>query len=161
MIELLAPIIAFFGIFIGVMLKKIAEEEIKFGKFGARYFIWMKRIILTLLIIAIVHFSEDYLYLLIGIIIGLIIGIFLSEYFFLGLSIASSLANSSMLLITSSLIFLYGLPYGSIFRKMRLNHLMLIVILFFAPLLLLLFNVNQSLLIGISAGGLFQYIIRK
>mgnify|MGYP001582781392 CR=1 FL=1 len=159
--EFLSPIIAFVGVFIGVLLKKIAQEEIKFGKFGGRYFIWMKRIILVLLIIFMLYSSGSYLYLLLGLVIGLILGIFLNEYLFLGLSMAAGFPDRNMLLVSSSLIFLYGLPYGSLFRKMRLNHILIITLLFFTPMLLLFFNVNQSLLVGLSAGGLFNYIIRK
>ena len=161
MMEFLAPIIAFMGVSIGILLKKIAEEEIKFGKFGGRYFIWMKRITLVLLIIFMLYYSANYLYLFIGVIIGIIISIFLNEYLFLGLSMAASFPDKNMLLVSSSLIFLYGLPYGSLFRKMRLNHILLIALLFFIPLLLLFFDINQSLIIGLSCGGLFNYIMRK
>ncbi len=162
MLEFLVPIIAFSGIFIGLLLKKIAKEEIKFGKFGGKYFIWMKRIILLLLIIMLLYFSDNYLFIIAGIIIGLILGVFLSEYLFLGMiSVIGFLQSKDILLIISSLIFLYGMPYGSILRKIKLRQLISVTLSFFIPFLLLIVNLDLNLLIGISSGGLFHYIIKK
>lgn len=162
MLEYLIPIISFAGIFLGVLLKKVAREEVKFGKFGPKYFVWMKRIILFLIIVTLLALVESYIYLFLGIVIGLIIGVFLSEYLFLGVALVIGfMLNNNVLLIISSLSFLYGLPYGSILRKIKLNHILFVTILFFVPFLLLLTNIDLSLLIGISAGGLFHYIIRK
>ena len=69
----LIPIISFLGIFVGILLKKIAWEEVKFGKFGGRYFVWMSRIILILLIVVNLLFFKDYLFLGIGIILGFLL----------------------------------------------------------------------------------------
>ncbi len=162
MLEFLIPIISFLGIFIGLLLKKIASEEVKFGKFGPKYFVWMKRIILFIMISTILFFGRSYLFLMIGLVLGLILGVFITEYFFLGISTAISFSLSqNILLVISSLTFLYGLPYCSILRKIKLKQTLLIVCLYFIPFISLLTNTNIDLLIGISAGGLFQYLIRR
>ncbi len=162
MIQFLIPIIAFAGIFVGALLKYIAREEVKFGKYGPKYFVWMKRIILFLLILIILNFYDYYIFLIIGILIGLILGIFLTEYLFLNLVMILGFKSSkNILLVLSTLVFLYGLPYGSILRRIKLEQIVPVVLLFFIPFLLLFFNFNLSLIIGIASGGLFQYLIRK
>ena len=158
---ILIPIISLLGIVIGVTLKKLAKEEIKFGKFGARYFIWMKRIILLLIILVLIYFNQNIPILILTIIIGFIIAIFISEYFFLGLALVFGFLNSKeSLILLSSLVFLFGLPYGSILRRFKKEHLYVIP-LFFLPFLILVTNINQDILIGLGAGGCFNYIIRK
>ena len=161
MLEFLVPIISFLGIFIGVLLKKIAKEEIKFGKHGPKYFVWMKRIILFLILLVMLYFTNDYTLVGIGIIIGIILGIFITEYLFLSMALVFSFTQTeNLLLIISSLVFLYGLPYGSILRKIKLQFIPTIIF-FFLPFSLLLITPDINLIIGIAAGGLFQYIVRK
>jgi len=162
MLQFLIPLISFTGIIGGILLKNIAQEEVKFGKFGGRYFLWIKRIILFLLILIISFFTTDYLFLSFGIIVGLILGIFITEYLFLGLTLLIGFnLHKNILLITSSLTFLYGLPYGSIMRRIKLKQIIAATIFFFLPFLFLLTSINLNLIIGISTGGLFQYLIRK
>ena len=156
------PIISFLGIFAGVLLKKIAHEEVKFGKFGSKYFIWMKRLILISLILINLLLIKNYLYLVLGVILGFILGIFISEYFFLSLTlIIGFMTNNELLLANSSLVFLYGFPYGSIIRRIRPKQIIIVLISFLVPFILLFFNLNSSFIIGVLSGGIFQYIIRK
>ena len=157
----LIPIISFLGILIGIFLKKIAKEEVKFGKFGSRYFIWMERAILLIIILTVLYFTENILIAALLAIVGFVVGIFLSEYLFLGVSIVFGfLKSNEILLLLSSLVFLYGLPFGSILRNIKIKHVLLVV-LFFAPFFLLLFGINQDILIGFAAGGCFNYMIKR
>ncbi|MBI2499571.1 hypothetical protein HYV88_04995 [Candidatus Woesearchaeota archaeon] len=159
MLEYFVILISFFGIFFGFLLRRIAKEEIKFGKFGARYFIWLKRIILLLVILILLYFSENYLIVIIFAIIGFIVGIYLDEYLFLGFGLVVGFMNKNLLLLISSLIFINGLVYGSLLRNLKKA---LPSLLFFVPFLLLIFNFDYyGYLIGFSCGGLLNYIIRK
>jgi len=159
--KFLIPIISFLGSIIGIALKKLAKEEIKFGKFGPKYFVWMKRILLLIIILTTLSFTENYFLLIPTIIAGFIIAIFLSEYLFLGTALTFAFSKSNeILILIASLIFLYGLPYGSMLKRIRKEHIY-IAVLFFIPFLLLLTNINQDFLIGFIAGGCFNYLIRK
>jgi len=157
----LISLISFLGIIVGIILNKIAKEEIKFGKFGARYFVWMKRIILILLIIIVTYFIENIALVLSFFIIGFILSIFLSEYFSLSLAMLFGFLNESkVFIIISSLVFLYGLPYGSMLRRIKKEYV-LILLFFFFPLLFVFIEIKQDILIGLVSGGCLNYIIRR
>ena len=156
----LVPIIALFGILVGFILKRIANEEIKFGKFGSRYFIWMKRIILLLIIIIALYFTENITLVIVTAVLGFILSIFVNEYLFLGTALLLGfLTGKEILILLASLIFLYGLPYGSMLRRFAKEHLF--ILLFFVPFSLLFVDIDPAVIIGFSSGGLLQYIIRK
>lgn len=146
--KFLIPIIVFSGFFINLLLQKIAKSELKPGKI---YFKILEKITLFLLIILILTLIQSYTYLFIGIIIGFILAIFLSIYLFIGFPLAISLLSSNnFILLTSTLTFVYNiLP-----KKFSYNYL-----LFFIPLIFMFLPID--LLIGISAGSLFNYLIRK
>ncbi|MEK6826035.1 MAG: hypothetical protein AABX90_00225 [Nanoarchaeota archaeon] len=157
----LVPVIAFLGMILGIVLNKLATEEIKFGKFGARYFVWMKRIVLFFILISILYLADNFLIVIGFAILGFIAGVFFSEYLFLGISMVIGFLFSGEILIwLSSLVFLYGLPYGSMMRRVKRGHIYLLG-LFFIPLVLLFFNIGSNFLIGFVAGGCFNYLIRK
>jgi len=159
MLQYLVLIISFLGIFFGFLLRKIAKEEIKFGKFGNRYFIWLKRIVFLLLILILLYFSENYLIVVIFAVIGFIVGIFLDENLFLGSGLVFGFMNDNLLFVISGLVFINGLVYGSFLRNLKKS---LISLLFFVPFLLFFFNLNYyDSLIGFSCGGLLNYILRK
>ena len=159
MLEYLVILICFLGIFFGYLLRKIAREEVKFGKFGNRYFIWMKRLIYLVLIILLLYFSENYIIVIIFAVLGFLVGIYLDEYLFLGGSLAVSFFDKNVLLFVSGLVFISGLVYGSFLRNLKKG---LFSLVFFIPLFLLFFNFNYlDYLIGLSSGGLFNYILRK
>lgn len=149
MIKLLIPIIVFSGFLINLLLQKIAKEELKPGK---KYFKIIEKIILFLLVITILTLTKSYLYLLIGVIIGFLLAMFLSIYLFIGFPLAISLLlTNNFILFISSLTFIYNiLP-----KKFSYNYL-----LFFIPLIFIKFT-PIDLLIGISAGSLFNYFIQK
>lgn len=142
-------IIIFSGLLINLLLQKIAKEELKPGK---KYFKIIEKIILFLLIIIILTQIKSYSYLLIGVVIGFLIAMFTSIYLFIGFPLAISfLLTNNFILLISSLTFIYNiLP-----KKFSYNYL-----LFFIPLIFIQFT-PIDLLIGISAGSLFNYFIQK
>lgn len=119
----LTALISYSGLFIGFILALIAKEELKAGK---KYFIQLQKIILLLIFIFLIIFIKlNYtLFLLIFIII---IGLkkygkkdfneLVYIYIILGIIFYLSSKNSNLLAIESSLIFLYGLPTGSLLYK--------------------------------------------
>ncbi len=133
----LVGFVALTGLFFGVILGRIAPEEIKPGM---RYLLLFRSLLLLVLVIAIVfHLSL----LLNGVIIGLFFAgmitalLFPIRYLALGIAVvASASIFPSFLVLAASLVFLYGLPTGTLFLK---NHrfLLLSAALYFASFALL------------------------
>lgn len=114
---ILTFLIAASGFLIGLILKKIAKEEIKPGKI---YFIWMQNILLMLAAIFFAYSFNLNLLLLIG--IGLIItgAVTLVKpkaiigYPILIILFILSIKNTNLLILISSIIFLYGFPSAAL-----------------------------------------------
>ena len=116
----LTAVIAYLGLFVGFILAIMAKEELKAGK---KYFLFLQKIILLLIFVfLLIYIDSNYilvLLLLVFIIIYLLkrkrkfnelpyIYIILAVIFYL------SSKNLDLFVIESSLIFLYGLPTGSL-----------------------------------------------
>lgn len=159
------PLISFLGLIFGVFLKWIAHEEIKLGRI---YFVWFKRIILLLLILILllnVKLSFNYLmFLFVGVVLGYLISRYLIDYIYLGLVCALCfLFSLELFFLINVLVFLYGLPRGSLFKRFSDVYFNF---LFFIPLILMFFvssfSVNLiALLFGISCGGFLEKIFRR
>jgi hypothetical protein len=115
---LLALVASFSGIFVGMFLGYIAKEELKPGK---QYFLWMQNIILILSGIFVLysfHFNVV-LFVITGLVITLGIINFSPDgimgYVFLAILVFLSIGNTNLFILTSSMVFLYGLPAGSLF----------------------------------------------
>jgi len=171
-------IIAFLGIIIGLILARFTKEELRPGK---KYFIWFKKIILLILVVTLIHFSltkiffiRDFVFTLIGLIIGLFVGYFFKkEYFYFGF-VLYLLAYTSSFLFISILIFLFGLPYGTLLftKKYKYNTLLYDFIAFIFPLTLLpiflylinypiinFYYIHSAFIAGIT-GALFTLIFK-
>ena len=121
--------VSFLGQFIGWFIANRTEEELKDGR---RYFLILTTSLLALLISFSIYYSFNVYLLIIGLIIGYLIN---KEYLFFGIL---SMKNDILL---NSLIFVYGLPYGSLnYKSIRI--LLTNILLFFIPFLLLFFNIN-------------------
>lgn len=116
----LTAIICYLGLFIGFALAIIAKEELKAGK---RYFILLQKIILLLVFIfLLIYIKIDYIIILLTltfIIIHLLKNYFKfneSIYIYIILAIIFYLSSKilNLWVLESSLIFLYGLPTGSL-----------------------------------------------
>ncbi|MDD5649525.1 MAG: hypothetical protein PHF86_03795 [Candidatus Nanoarchaeia archaeon] len=136
-------LLSFIGILIGILISKYTKEELIPGK---KYFLIIERICLLLIAVILVYnYKLSY-----TIIIGLILGYFLSiEYFFFSLVI---IATNNLLI--SLIVFIYGLPYGSLIKTKKV---LKEFILFIIPITLLLTNLNlTNEIVSLSVGYLFM-----
>ena len=137
--------VSFLGQFIGWFIANRTEEELKDGR---RYFLILTTSLLALLISFSIYYSFNVYLLIIGLIIGYLIN---KEYLFFGIL---SMKNDILL---NSLIFVYGLPYGSLnYKSIRI--LLTNILLFFIPFLLLFFNINFY---NLGAGGLLGILVKR
>ena len=148
-------ILSFLGLIVGIILANYTKEELKTGK---KYFIILYKFILFITIIYSLFLSELNYYLF-GAILGIISFIFLRNiYLYLGLLIFSTLN-----LYMFYLVFLFGLPYGSlIYSKKNLRNIVLNSFIWFvAAALILLVDINQTFLLSFSAGALFMAFLKR
>jgi len=138
-------ILSFFGLIIGGFLAYLCKEELVKGE---KYFVWIRRILLLVMIIAFSYVDFN-LWL---IIIGLFVGLFACyEYLYLGF--ISGILN----LI---LVFIYGLVKGTLVYFKESKHWYWIdALMFFIPLIsVLIFGLNLS---SFAAGGCLGVLIRS
>jgi len=137
---LLALIISFSGLFVGMFLGRIAKEELKQGK---KYFILLQHLLFSLVIFFILLIIDN-IYLALTAVLVFIFS-YKAElsskiaYPLLGLFFYFSSASREMILINSALTFLYGFPAGSLLKNKKdiLFYSLFIligIILFFLPL---------------------------
>lgn len=149
--EFFIPLVSFLGLVVGIILAKVSPEEMKPGK---KSFQAMRILTLFLLIAALLYYSGLNLYLLA---IGLALGLFVRlGYLYLGAALAGALMMSrESLLIVSSLVFIYGMPYGSLLesqKKITLQKLLSFALVFAIPFLLLLSQLKPSHILSLAAG---------
>jgi hypothetical protein len=145
----LAAIICYMGLFAGFILAKIAREEIKSG---ARYFVFIQKAIWILIFITLMVYL-DLTYLLLLLILAFIF-VFLTNkkeffnspyaYIFLAAIFYISSRKTEIFITASSLIFLYGLPTGTLITKKNnketvFNILKQLIFLFIAIVLFIIF----------------------
>src|SRR3989344_2439353 len=132
-------LLAFLGFIAGIILAFLTKEEFKSGK---KYFLALKFIII--LILSLIFFLKSSLTYssLIFFIAGILITILFKRiYFYFGLALfISFLLTQEFNLLTASLIFIYGLPEGTLkanylsYDKNKLGNLITTnLILFLAP----------------------------
>ena len=114
---LLVSIAAFSGLWIGAILSFISPEEMKPGK---KYFMWMIKILFMVLVLLIAIFlgGEKFLVSLVFILFCTAFIIYVRQKFIypvLGLLFYFSAKDAVLFPIAASLIFIIGLPKGSIF----------------------------------------------
>ncbi len=110
--NLLIAFLVFLGVVFGRILRSLAKEEIKPGK---KYFNSFGKLILAILVLVFLY-SNFSLLCFVGIIIGFLASFFFKEiYFYLGLGVFFSfLISKEYSLLVASLIFIYGLFYGTL-----------------------------------------------
>ncbi len=142
-------IVSFLGCILGYFTAKFTKEELKKG---AVYFRLIQIIILILLIYYFIPMNFRLYLFLFGVLIGVI---FRFEYFYFGF-IASSFYN---IIISSLLIFLYGLPYGTlIYYLKKPKYLIYSLILFSIAFFTYIFNYD---LLSFGVGGLVGIFLIK
>ncbi len=111
----LASLIVFVGIPTGIIVGKIAKEELKDGK---KYFLRFQSILFALIVFFVLELYK--VHIVISIIASLLV-LFLSikikekyAYIIFAVVLALSIKRIDFFVIESALIFLYGLPTGSL-----------------------------------------------
>lgn len=152
---ILESILAFVGLLVGALLAFFTRDELKSGK---KYFILIYRILLFILIIYLLYLSEVSWWLF-GLVLGFLFTLTFSDlYLYLGLA-----TFSVMNVYASFLVFLIGLPYGTLLfgRRNLKRYIIYSFFLFFIPALILLVQIPETFLYSFVAGGLFSLFLRK
>ncbi len=119
----LAAILAYLGLFLGLLLAIIAKEEMKQGK---KYFLMLQKLILLLLFLFLLIYLRLSNILTVIILLAILIPILRTEkrintspyiYMILGVAIYLSSKIPDLFIIESSLVFIYGLPTGSLLAE--------------------------------------------
>jgi hypothetical protein len=139
-------IIGFLGLFVGLLLVHISPEEFKPGK---KYFLILF-IVSAIALWVIMHFSYVWWLYLIGIILGML---FSYEYIYLGVGAV----YSGMPWLYGSILFIFGLGYGSYFKEDK-KRILISAGLFLVTLFLLFLDYN---LISLAAGGLIGSLVMR
>ena len=152
-------IIAFLGLIFGIFLGKYTKEELKDGK---KYFILLEKAILFVLILFLLYKVSFSFLVVIFSLLGVLLSRKLNKiYFYLGLTfvLVSDLS-------ISALIFIFGLPYGSLlYHSKKIKEWSWNLPYFAIPLVLLLIGDFVSLyseyFLAFTSGALFYEMIRK
>tara|TARA_Y100000310_G_C20271301_1_gene618156 strand:- start:88 stop:468 length:381 start_codon:yes stop_codon:yes gene_type:complete len=124
---LLTLIFSLTGIFFGYLLTRIAPEELKSGR---KYFVLIKRILFILISVFVSFYFIQYVSLLVTLIfVVLFILVFVLQLkikktwtelfpFVIFLSSVIFYSEQNFYLVLSSLMFIYGLPVGSLLKKL-------------------------------------------
>lgn len=158
--DIFIVIVSFIGLIVGMVIALYTKEELKPGE---KYFTWFKRTVLLWIILLFVYYSRnELLFLMIGLIAGFMFR--LNVYLYLGIALASSFMIMQELIV-ASLIFLFGLPYGTLKAKgnLGIRHLKKPAVkhaaYFFMPFLILLIKPPLVLLTGFVTGGLIYNLL--
>ncbi len=148
-------VIAFSGLFVGSLLRRIAPEEVSVGRHYLFFFQYALLLGLVLSLLYPLTFTFPHL---LSFALGFVASFLLRlRYLYLGLALTAAFSHSLPLsLLAGSLVFLYGLPYGSIQVSDHVSFYFRLAFFFVLPFLLLAFPFSSSsLLLAFSAGTLF------
>ena len=141
-------LLSFIGILIGILIARYTKEELIPGK---KYFLVIERICLILISLIIIYYYKPSWTIFLGLIAGYFIEI---NYLCFGLILV--LTEN---LLVSLIIFIYGLPYGTMLKKEKTKKVLKDLLLFIIPILLLINNIGliyQKELISFAVGMLFM-----
>lgn len=124
---ILTTVFVFSGVYVGALLAFIAPEELKPGR---NYFKAFENTLLVFTILLLLYAYEANLFVLIF--LGVVLSIFLYytcentpvnqiSYFLLGIAFYFAAKSVDLFIIISTMIFLYGLPLGSMYVARRLK----------------------------------------
>src|SRR3989344_6764908 len=139
-------LLSFIGILVGILIARYTKEELKQGK---KYFLWMERISLILVSVVLIYYYKPSWTVFLGLALGYFIEL---NYFAFGLILVLT-----QNIIASLIIFIYGLPYGSMINKEKTKKILKELILFTTPALLLIDNIGiayQKELVSFAVGML-------
>ena len=150
--------LSFLGLVFGVLLGFLTKEEYKPGK---KYFEIIRRVVLFLMVVSLLYYSRSFfsaVFFGLGFIVALY---FRKSYFYLGLGLVA-LANFWMM----SLIFVFGLVYGTLSSKKYWKDYRKVVFPLFLQLVwvlipLVFLGFEFEYLSGFAAGALFFIFLAK
>ncbi len=150
-------VIAVLGLAVGAVLAKVSPEEMKPGK---KYFSFLRKLMLTAFLVVLALYSNGmWQYILIGLVIGFFIRL---NYLYFGLAMAS--ASGNLLFLVAALIFLYGIPTGSLMvEKSVFRPLVILITLiaFFLPFLLKLITLSSPVVMSLCLGAMMHAMYSK
>lgn len=152
MIKALIFALSFLGLLAGVIIASFTKEELKPGK---KYFILLEKALLLAISIVIIFYVKDFFpFLILGVLASLA---FRKVYFYFGLALP--LAFENLLLLLSSLTFVFGMPYGTLLAKKSFKKEIIGSGTFFLAGILLAYFSNYKPLLMIIAGALLTISI--
>jgi hypothetical protein len=124
---ILTTVFVFSGVYVGALLAFISPEELKPGK---NYFKAFENTLLVFIILILLYAYDANIFVLIF--LGVVLSIFLYytcentpvnqiAYFLLGIAFYFAAKSVDLFIIISTMIFLYGLPLGSMYVARRLK----------------------------------------
>jgi hypothetical protein len=139
------PIISFLGFPIGIFLAFVSPEEMSDGK---KYFFLLQNFILVLIIFFLFDFHNLNIFLSIFLTISIFLFVLYSSfkhkifslYMLLAFFLAFSRVDDYLFAIVASLIFIFGLPTGSLLAPKKKKFVLSVIMKFslFIPLAILL-----------------------
>lgn len=151
MIKLLIFALSFLGLIAGVVLSFFTKEELKPGK---KYFMLLeKAVVLAISLVIVFYIGEHYPFFFLGFLAGII---FRRVYFYFGLALP--LASSSLSVLLASLVFVFGLPRGTLLasklKKKKIKKEVIISGIFFLIAGLIAYFFSYEPLLMLCAGAL-------
>jgi hypothetical protein len=151
-------LIVFSGLLFGILLAYISPEELDGGK---KYFEIFSLLVLFGIFLVLIHYFK---FSVIGLVLGVISGYFLKRvYFYFGLGLVLSHVLGFNLLF-SSLVFIFGLPYGSLLvikSKKLWKEIVIDFVLFLIPFLLLIVKFDYTKILSSFLAGAFLVLLVK
>ena len=150
---ILLYIVSFSGVFFGKLLRKVAYEEVKFGE---KYLLNFQHFILFILALSLVYFADFNPWFIVLFVLGFIASfLFRKKYFYLGLALVAASFSQESLILVASLVFIYGLSFGSLSKKLLSSSIYFVIALILASLLLFNLPSANNYLLYFIAGSLF------
>lgn len=147
-------LIAFSGSFLGYFIANFTKDELKSGLI---YFKILELAILLILSIGFLYFSFSLVLFFFGVLFGVF---FRKEYFYFGIGIFSNF-NANVNFLASGLVFIYGLPHGTMaFYRKRFFSLFYNLIWFFLPVIIYYLGYDMLSFAGGGLASLFVFKIR-
>ena len=145
-------LVVILGCFLGYFIAKFTKGELKSGVI---YFVLLELFIFLFLSLIFVYLSFNLFLFLSGILLGLI---FRFEYFYFGTGLAS-IINKDFSFLVSSIVFVYGLPYGSLsYYNKNFKILIYSFVFFILPFIIYFLDYN---FLSFASGGLLVLSIKK
>jgi len=110
MLDIIVFTLAFIGLLAGVIVSSFTKEELKPGR---KYFLLLEKALLLAIGFLLIFYSETFSVL---IVFGFFFGLLVRKYY-LYFGLALPLASETFLVLLGSLVFMFGLPHGTLLAE--------------------------------------------